>query len=522
MAKRSDWITHNYPYELGENSIGFDYITFSFLTETVLNNFLTRIESFLKIKVVVHYFDVYRKLTTKVEKGTTYAIYDSNLNMGKGRRYFLSFPGEGCQAVFSVLFEPQLVEYMKKGSVELKRIDIRIDTRTSVNYQVSAIKKTIYEYYTSFLAEQRKMEEQTNKNRLLRYTSSNEEGEIIYIEPKQLNSRVRIYTAQSNTENVRCELELRTAKLKELQKLWAKSDSKKFLQIILSLLDKQVDLIAFSDLTKNLVKIGKKQIKHWILNLKLANKASILNIKVKNNKEEEFLLQDKSFYPVYLAIFQKSCTQLKLSEPDFQNNKSNSNIIYLHITFKKLLEVIGWPQTRHYERKLVSGLISLEAISFVIESKKDRSFSSLITNSFIDKTNRYTNLSINLSVFYDLSDTIALEETFYKTSVENYTSFFKKSSSQLPSFFYPLLAQSYTSLNRHVVYSGTIPRNAESINHLEKVLMWLFQTDYLKRDFIKKPAIVQSYSRTTIIYSTEVGSLQINIQRNRIAKCKIN
>jgi hypothetical protein len=496
-----------------DSSVGIDYISFTLKSEQDQKELLGLIQVYFDVHIPIYTFDPYGRIINEPEKGSLYVVFSHNNKSFNNRLYHLAFPGIRSQSIANLLFEDSILSYCKQKLVVLKRLDYLIETASG------AMKSHILSYFTEFF-EYQSEQEFLNNNRRSVETTSNDKGLISYIVPKTGKYRLRFYTSESSFNQLRSELELRTGLLQKPTDLWLSNNPQGFLLELLLLFTKEIESIVKVPLTLALKTTGIKMLKEWTLSLKPINSHRAANLHIEachlisNSNNQEFYLHLHSVYPTFLALYQKSFSYIQLS-----NKEKSKEFLELSFSILELLESIGWPKTRHYQRKIIECLISLEKVSLLLETKNFRTFSPLISKSVIDKKNLKIDLIINIKVFNFICDKmVPISEDFYKVSIENYLKSFNVEKRFIPDYLYVLISQTYTSLYRPVTYSGNSIKNTKSLNHLIKVVFWLFQDEYVKRDLVNPEALSTTKSEGKITFHVENSSFQINARRDRVSK----
>lgn len=505
----------------GQLKSSYDYVNFSFIHEADRHFFFERIECLLKVGIPRHSMNHYKQIEPKPILGSLYALLETN---GKAydseqRRYHLSFPGKGCQEVYRLLFHPLLIYFPMNDLVVLRRVDFCIDTRSGAD------KNTISQSFTFFQGKQVLIEKEHRFPRSISVQDDPKRGNLCYIKPEKSPYVIRVYTTLEESEKVRFEMEINQSNLNRANMCWAKQKPKDLFIEILNLVLKHLIKVAICPLTQDLHTRGKKQIEKILTNFSQATvknliKASVPTIEIKDEKSQTIMLQNHEGYPCYLAIFRKSFAVMHDRNLILPTKKTLPSEMLLKFSILELLNVIGWPNTRHYQRKFISQIISLEKISITVENKNKRIFCPLIKISVINKKEGLIELKLDLFVFKSLWDTIPMHETFYKESVENYLNFFGKSENKemIPSFLYSLLSQSYASTYEPIIYDGYFPKNVKSAKHVLQVLTWIFEIDYVTRKFISTKGVISLKTNKKIIYKSGQGSFEINTERDRKPK----
>ena len=492
-----------------------DYVTITFKSHTDREGLFLTFQELLGEKIPTHQLDVYRKIQPPPKKGTIYALFETNGKSDDNTQYELSFPGRGAQTIIRLFFAPSILEYARHSRAKLKRFDLCLEASCNE-------KEDLSEAFSFFQSQQKKYENAQKHPRTIKSTLS-QEGDIICIEPKNVTHKVKIYvkkkknnpqsfeSAQSNL--VRCELELRTASLKNLTQKWLCGKKKDFLIESLILYTKYVGTLVTTPLTEHITKKGLPSLKNWLQildpnsNKEKFTKASITRIKVQDEGKTSFILS-KSFYPVYLAIFQRTMLLWEEQQPQGQ-------FYNLTFSFENLLSIIGWPQTRHFQRKLVAGIIQLEKVSFVVENRNSRVFYQFITNSRIRKREKTVELKLNLALLRDLKTSNTINPMYFANIVRSYQSYFK--SNVLPALFYPLVSQTFEAITKDVVFHGPFPKNSNSAKHLLELVNWIFCNNYIQTNILEKVVKVDE-SKQSLSYILPTGSFWIDKKRSRLKK----
>lgn len=509
-------IDENNPFNLRP-----DYLTITFKTDAGRENFFMRLEYLLELKIPKHTMGLYRKVQPTPKTDCLYSLFETNGRVGANCLYELSFPGEKAQIIIQLFFTPYILESARQHGASLKRFDLCLDT--------SYNEENLPEAFSSFQAQQKNYEMKQKSPRTMKYTYS-DLGEILYIEPKQVNYKIRIYAkkkkAQSSqsvrsekAQSVRCELELRTSSLKNLTAKWLNGEKKEFLIESVAVYTRLLETIVTTHLTENITKLGMSFLKKWLTNLEPKRarsiKASTIHIKVQDSVVgKTSLLLHKTFYPVYLAIFHRSL--LFFEEQQQQQFPQTFNLTF---SFEDLLITVGWPNTRHYQRLLVTGIIQLEKVSFVSENRNTRAFYQLITNSRINKKEKTVFLELNGPLLNSLKESKFVDPMYFANTVRDYKIFFK--NSLLPLGFFPLLSQSFAAVNENVIYSGFFPKNQKSAKHILDLVHWIFCTCYVETNLLCLDEIKVEKSTKYLFYILPTGSFLIHTRRERKTKAEI-
>ena len=503
--------------ENNQNNLKFqpDYVTITFKSAVDREGVFLTFQELLGEKIPKHQLDVYRKIQPAPKKGTVYALFETNGKSGDNTQYELSFPGLGAQTIIRLFFAPSILEYARHSRAKLKRFDLCLEASCNEKEELS-------EAFSFFQSQQKKYENAQKHPRTIKSTLS-QEGDIICIEPKNVTHKVKIYVKKkknnpqslesAQSDLVRCELELRTACLKNLTQKWLCGKKKDFLIESLILYIKYVGTLVTAPLTEHITKKGLPSLKNWLQildpnsNKEKFTKASITRIKVQDEGKTSSILS-KSFYPVYLAIFQRTMLFWEEQQPPGQ-------FYNLTFSFENLLSIIGWPQTRHFERKLVAGIIRLEKVSFVVENRNSRAFYQFITNSRIRKREKTVELELNLALLRDLKTSNRINPMYFANIVRSYQSYFK--SKVLPVAFYSLVSQTFEAITTDVVFHGPFPKNSDSAKHFLELVDWIFCNNYIETSILEKVVKVHE-SKQSLSYILPTGSFLMDKKRSRLKK----
>lgn len=380
--------------------------------------------------------------------------------------------------------------------------------------------KEIIKEFCQLFEKQSNQENLNEKGKRKLELTESDKGCVLYISPKSARYRIRIYTGNSLIQNLRTELELRTTILSKATNIWLNNESQNFLLEILVLFKKELNTIVQVPLNKEFKIEGTEFIKKWIDYLKPVNKnqqkASKFNIKAysPDSNNQEFLLDLHKVYPTYLAVYQTSLAAIR----NESNKQNESELIFLSFSIVELLDKIGLPCTDHYKRKIISSLIFLESVTLILETSKSRTCAPLISTSVINKKKLTIDLFLNVRVLKFFHDEKLMDENFYKTSIKDYLTALhngKFSEKAIPSYLYLLLSKTYASIDKNVLCEEIKLKNITSRKHLVKVICWIFQENYIDRNFITKEDFVTTKTKKKLTFTFENEFFEINLSRER-------
>ena len=532
-----NWQLEYYPSENEEfESIGFDYISFFCPTTKIQELFVDLIESYFEQPIPIHCIDPYGKVVPSIaNKKGIYIIKQT-----QGSRNYINFPGEGSRLIFQIIFEQEIIDFCKTKKITLRRIDFQTTSalKPMNNSEISHL-------YDEFNSKQGSYELKAAYPRKIEYTRTPEVGLIVYIYPIQISYRIRVYSwmpppKETMPTSVRCEVELRTQKLKKANEFWLLRDKESFHLELLN---------TYLGYTSNLVKCnllsgfhdnGKVFLKNWINNLSPASNStstsdsdsnrlrnlplltslvrpydedSEKNEDKKIQEDSQYLIEHSAVYPAYLALFY---TAFDIVQEEQIRRKTGlfKEPLQLSFSLSELIENLGLKNTRSQQRTMKKSLISLEKISHVIQTKNKRDFSRLISSSSV-KGNKVT-LAINVDIFMTLLSSVKINEEFYARFIRAYNKKFKgvdvdgTNTTRSPDYIWPLRLQAQASLTSNVIYSGKVPKNANAKKAFTAFLEWILFVEFVDQNLIKEKEIQLNSEKGKKIYSFREGSLQIN------------
>ena len=514
--------------QMEEDKIFFcDYITFQFELIEERGVFITLLNTILKQNIVVH--DVAltgldRYSIPKLEGSEILALSDHDLK--KRKIHYLSFFGKHSVKIYNILFHQKILNFANKIPYKEKRIELkRIDYKTFLNVQEECSNSSVLKVQSLNLLKKKELNPENfeapylflvfelvkltaelmnlknPKDKRRQNFETSKTGWTLDLGNNKKTWKTRIYyrippiNALEFKERISLEVQLTKSLTNKLTSFWKKKDFNQFVEKSL-----RHYLVAMDDVQKStIIELYNIFILPRLYTyLSYFKKEKLLNNSIINPincvitqdfKQQNFCLENTNEFVSFVALYRQIIIYAKeklwnLEEYNTIPFMDKKNIQTFKFMLPDLLFLVGWEKTPHYNLKMKQNLLALQ--SFAIYSSnfrfgKAHGFHSLITNLTI--TNKEIMVSVNMRVLVTLIQPISeVDLSIFSfalpTYYEDFKEYYKKekiTKKTYPSYFYSVIAQSLSSLENNISYTGDFPKNGNAIKHFNIFTIWLFK-----------------------------------------------